>query len=64
MSGEVQPLSGMASRIVYLDEVFPDFAHLLASEGVLGVRIESMHLVEPFTAELQRSGDFHIHHIN
>lgn len=61
---QVLPLSGMASRIVYLDEVFPLFPNLLASEGVLGVRVQSLNLAEPFTLELQRSGDFHIHHIN
>jgi hypothetical protein len=64
MSSFVPPLLGMASRIVYLDEVFPTFASVLANEGALGVRVQSTNLVEPFTVELQRSGDFHIHHIN
>lgn len=63
-SAGVPPLSGMGSRIVYLDEVFPAFTYLLAEHAVLGVRVESRNLVEPFSLELQRSGDFHIHHIN
>jgi hypothetical protein len=54
----------MASRLVYLDEVFSDFQQLLAQERVLGVRADTRNMVEPFSLELHRSGDFHLHHIN
>jgi hypothetical protein len=63
-TAELPPLGAMGSRIVYLDEVFAPFGELLAQHGVLGVRVEARNLVEPFSLELQRSGDFHIHHIN
>lgn len=63
-SAAAPELSGMGSRIVYLDELFPAFVERLAENGVLGVRVDSRNLVEPFSVELQRSGDFHIHHIN
>ena len=58
------PLGAMGSRIVYLDEVFPAFPGLLAEHAALGVRVAARNLVEPFSLELQRSGDFHLHHIN
>jgi hypothetical protein len=64
MTADAPPLPPMGSKLVYLDELFPTFEHSLAAEGVLGVRVDVRNLVEPFSLELQRSGDFHLHHIN
>lgn len=63
-SVELPPIQAMGSRIVYLDEAFTGFATMLAEHGVLAIRVEGENLVEPFSLEVQRSGDFHIHHIN
>jgi hypothetical protein len=59
-----QDVPPMGVRFVYMDDAFPKFQDWLAREGALGVRIKSRNLVEPFSLELQASGDFHIHHIN
>lgn len=63
-SAAAPPVAPMGARIVHLDELFPQFGHWLAAEGSLGVRISGRNLVEPFSFERQRSGDFHIQHIN
>lgn len=63
-SAEAAPLPPMGSRIVELDELFPRFAEWLAAEGALGVRLDGENLVEPFSLERARSGDFHLQHIN
>jgi hypothetical protein len=58
------PVAPMGSKLVYLDEVFPDVAHWFERFGALGARIDGVNLVEPLTAEFHASGDLHLHHIN
>jgi hypothetical protein len=60
----VGPVPAMGSRIVHMEDLFPEFARWIATEGALAVRIESRDMVEPFSLEIHQSGDFHFHHIN
>ncbi|HEX2830020.1 MAG TPA: hypothetical protein VHP37_26975 [Burkholderiales bacterium] len=54
----------MGSKLVYLDELFPDARTWFERHGALGARIDGVNLVEPLTAEFHQSGDLHLHHIN
>ena len=54
----------MGSRLVFLDEIFPDVGAWLDRHGALGARIDGVNMVEPLTAEFHASGDLHLHHIN
>ena len=57
-------LAPMGSALCFLDDLFPDIAGWLSANGPLVVRAFGKNLAEPFTLEVHRSGDFHIHHIN
>ena len=54
----------MGSRLVFLDDLFPDVGAWFESYGALGARIDGTNMVEPLTAEFHHSGDLHLHHIN
>lgn len=62
-TAKVPPLRSMGSRVVYLDELFVTFPKILREEATLGVKVETQNLAQPFSFEVQTSGDFHIHHL-
>jgi hypothetical protein len=59
----LEALAPMGSRVVRLNEHFPNFDAQLAQYGSLVVDVESTLAGPPLTFEWHRSGDFHIHHI-
>lgn len=61
---QVDVIPSMGSRMLFLDELFPDFHVWLEMHRHLGVGFHGANLVEPLTVEFHSSGDFHIHHIN
>jgi hypothetical protein len=54
----------MGSKLVFLDDLFPDVQRWFDRHGALGARIDGVNMIEPLTAEFHRSGDLHLHHIN
>ena len=61
---QLPEIAPMGSKLVFLDELFPEVPQWLERHGALGARIDGVNLVEPLTAEFHASGDLHLHHIN